>query len=38
MEMVIKTKLYLMDGKVLADMYEMVQVFEQLEDLNYNLK
>ena len=33
-DMIIKTKLYLMSGEALSDLFEMVHVFEQLDDLS----
>ena len=33
-DMIIKTKLYLTSGEGLSDLFEMVQVFKQLDDLS----
>ena len=33
-DMIIKTKFYLMSGEAMSDLFEMVRVFEQLDDLS----
>ena len=33
-DMIIKTKFYLMSGEALGGLFEMVRVFEQLDDLS----